>query len=283
MIQEFHYRISWRARGYRPGHHKGRQGGGGAEFRGHAPLLSFPDPRRLDVLASLRDPFEEWKVRLYSQRTSVPVYLLADVSASMVFRGERRKLDVLADLAGSTAYSAYRTGDPFGCIPCDETMREDLLLPLTHSRAAGVEMGRRLRALEPTGKSAAGLLRGTEQVARQRSLVFVVSDFHFPDALLEEILGALARHEVVPIVLWDRAEFEALPSFGLALLEDPESGRRRTLLLRPRLKERIAAAYAARRESLRRRLLDRGTRPFFLVGDFNADALSEFFYGGEVV
>ena len=282
MVQEFHYRIAWRVRGYRPGHHRGVQGGGGLDFRGHAPLLDMPDPRRLDVLASLRDPFETWKVRLYSQRTSVPVYLLADVSASMAFQGRRRKLDVLADFALSLGYSAYRTGDPFGCIACDDKVREDALILPTHAKGAGMVASQQLRAIATPGRSAQGLVHAAEHLSRHRSLVFLVSDFHFPDALLEDILSVLARHEVVPIVLWDSAEYENLPGFGLALLEDPESGRRRTVLLRPRLRERIAGAYSARRARLTKRFLDQGIRPFFMLGGFRAQALSEFFFAGEV-
>ena len=282
MVQEFHYRIAWRAHGYRPGHHRGQQGGGGLDFRGHAPLLDMPDPRRLDVLASLRDPFETWKVRLYSQRTSVPVYLLADVSASMAFRGHRRKLDVLADFALSLGYSAYRTGDPFGCIACDDKVREEALILPTHAKGAGMVAAQQLRTIAAPGRSAHGLVHAAEHLSRHRSFVFLASDFHFSDALLEEVVSALARHEVVPIVVWDPAEYENLPGFGLALLEDPESGRRRTLWLRPRLRERIAEAYARRREQLTRRFLDQGIRPFFLIGEFQAETLSEFFFAGEV-
>jgi uncharacterized protein (DUF58 family) len=279
MVQEFHYRVPWRARGYRPGLHKGQQGGGGLDFRGYAPLLDMPDPRRLDVLASLRDPFETWKVRVYSQRTGVPVYLLADVSASMAFHGRHRKLDVLADFALSLGYSAYRTGDPFGCIACDDRVREEALILPTHAKGAGMIASRQLRAIAGPGRSAEALVPAAVHLARHRSLVFVASDFHFSDTLLDAILSALARHEVVPIVMWDRAEFEDLPAFGLALLEDPESGRRRTLWLRPRLRERIAQAYDDRRARLARRFLDQGIRPFFMLGEFQADALSEFFLG----
>lgn len=281
MVQEFHYRIGWRTRGARPGHHRGEQGGGGLDFRGHAPLLDLPDPRRLDVLASLRDPFENWKVRRYSQRTSVPVWLLADVSASMSFGGHARKLDVLADFALSLAYSAYRTGDPFGCIACDDRVREEALILPTHAKGAGLVAAQHLRAMVAPGRSAQGLVGAAEHLSRHRSLVFLASDFHFADVLLAEVLGRLARHEVVPVVVWDPAEYQDLPGFGLALLEDAESGRRRTLWLRPRLRERIAEAYAARRAALTRRFLDCGIRPFFLIGAFQADALSEFFFAGD--
>ena len=46
-----------------PAHHRSTRGDSGFEFRGHAPLLDAPDPRRLDLHASLRDPFGDWIVR----------------------------------------------------------------------------------------------------------------------------------------------------------------------------------------------------------------------------
>ncbi|MGH8751708.1 MAG: DUF58 domain-containing protein, partial [Burkholderiales bacterium] len=249
-MQEFHYKISWRARGAHPGHHRGMQSGGASEFRGHAPLLAHPDPRRLDLLASLRDPFSEWRVRVYSQKSSIPVYLIADVSASMGFGGVKRKLDVLADFTAALGYSAYRTGDRFGFIGCDETVRQDFLLPPTFARGAGVEWAGRLRAFSAAGKNAAGLTQAHHFLGRTRALIFLSSDFHFPLDFLDSVLTSLARHDVVPLVLWDRAEYEQLPPSGLAWVQDSESGRRRLLWLRPWLQEKILDAFARRRRAL---------------------------------
>src|SRR5262245_52936830 len=104
-VQELHYRIAAPALGHFPGSHRSTRGDGGFEFRGHAFLLDAPDPRRLDLNASLRDPFGNWIVRVYSQRKAIPVVMVADLSASMGFAAQRRKIDVLADFAGSLAWS----------------------------------------------------------------------------------------------------------------------------------------------------------------------------------
>ena len=82
MLKEFHYKIDWRSKSHLPGHHRSNQSGGGIEFRGNVPLLSSPDPRRLDIRSSLSDPFDQWFVRSFRQRSQVPVYVLADLSAS---------------------------------------------------------------------------------------------------------------------------------------------------------------------------------------------------------
>jgi uncharacterized protein (DUF58 family) len=282
VLREFHYRISWRTNGYRPGHHPSRQGGGGFEFKTHAPLLAAPDVRRLDVHASLRDPFEQWVVRVYHQKSTIPVWMVVDLSASMGFVGAHRKLDVLADFTASMAYSAYRTGDPFGFIGCDGTVRADFLLAPTHAKGAGMVMAANVRALAPTADSASGLARAAEYIGRQRALVFLASDFHFPTVFLDKVLAGLAPHDVVPVVLWDSAEFARLPRFGIAVVRDSESGRRRAVLMRGAFHTRVAAQYAARRRELERAFTAHGLRPLFMIDRFNEDALTQYFFSRDV-
>ena len=279
MEQEFHYRIAWRVRGHYPGYHRSTTGGGGFEFHSHAPLLAVADPRRLDVRASLRDPFGEWVVRVHHQRSAVPVYVLADLSASMAFRGQHPKLDVLADLVNAAGYSAGRTGDPFGFIGCDEHVRADLLLPSTRMRGAAAVLAQRLREFRPTGASAHGLLEASRYLGRPRALVLLVSDFHFPLALTRELCDRLGRHDVVPIVLWDALEAQG-PGVGTGLvrLRDSESGAERTLVMRASLRARLTEAYAKRRQDLRQALHGLGREPLFLAGGFNADALTQYFF-----
>ena len=57
-------------------------------------------------------------------------------------------------------------------------------------------------------------------------------------------------HDVVPVPLWQPAEFVLSARRGLALAIDPESGQRRWLWWRPALRERWQAAHAARRAAL---------------------------------
>lgn len=280
MVQEIHYRISWHPRGPHPGHHRSTQRGGAAEFRGYLPLLAFPDPRRLDIFISLRDPFEEWKVRVFSQNAAVPVYLIADLSASMGFNGALRKLDVLADLTASLGYSTYRTGDAFSFIGCDAAVRKELVLPLTYAKNAGVEWSEKLRVFQATGKSATGLLEVQDYLASQRALVFLVSDFHFPLDFLQQVLGNLSRHQIVPIVLWDKAEFETLPASGLAWVQDSETGGRRLLWLRPLLREKTAKRFEQRMRGLEHIFATNQIQPFFLIGTFKAEKLTDYFFSG---
>lgn len=278
MIEEFHYRIRWRAHTAHPGHHASNQPGGEAEFAGHVPLTSQPEPRNLDVRATLADPFGRLMVKSFRQHSAIPVYLLADLSASMGFAGRSRKLDVLADFAAATAYSAYRTGDPFGFFGCDENIRWDLAVPLRWHKGLAQQMRNGLAGFQPKGKGAQGLAEVAPQLGRQRALVFLASDFHWPLADLERLLEAFVHHDVIPVVFWDSAEYEDLPRFGLAEVRDPETGDRRRLFFRPALRKLILERYQQRRVELTNACRQFGREPFFMVNRFDADALTDYFY-----
>jgi hypothetical protein len=96
----------------RAGAHRGRLSGAGGLFRDLVSLLEHPDPRRIDLRASARDPFEQLYVRRFEQKTAITVFALVDVSASMGFAGNMRKLEVAAAICAGSS-SARRTGDKF--------------------------------------------------------------------------------------------------------------------------------------------------------------------------
>ncbi len=50
---------------------------------------------------------------------------------------------------------------------------------------------------------------------------------------MNEILDALWRHDVVPVVVRDRGEEHDLPAWGLMELQDLETSRRRLAVMRP--------------------------------------------------
>ncbi|HWH73442.1 MAG TPA: MxaS protein [Methylibium sp.] len=278
-MQEFYYRSGHPALGHFPGHHRSRLGDSGQEFRSHVPITHANDARRLDLLASLRDPLGQWLVRLASERKAIPVYAVADLSASMAYVGRRRRLDVLADFTESLAWSAWRTGDPFGFVGCDERVRPEWVQPPARSRGTGSELARRLRGFAPSGRGAAGLGEAHRMLRRQRSLVFLLSDFHLPLAELDRVLDSLAMHELVPVLLWDRAELEPPPErFGLLTLRDAESGRRRLLWLRPALRERWRSRLEARQDELAALFHRHRLRPLWLLDGFDAEAVTAYFH-----
>lgn len=274
-MEEFHYKVPWRGGLHHPGLHRGVQIGVGNDFYREVPLAQATDPRRLDLRATLRDPFEEIKARAYRQHNAVPVYQIADLSASMRFG---RKSRILRDFTAALGYSSYRTGDPFGFIGCDRVLREDFYFPASRARERGYEISERLGAFRDWGDSSAGLADAAERIGGRRSLVFLTSDFLFPPRLLERILELMSMHTVVPVVIGDTGEHRGLPGFGLVRLRDSETGRARLLLLRGSLRQRVVEEFAARRQQLLTLCMRYAAPPLFLADRFRAQDVTRHFY-----
>jgi hypothetical protein len=99
-----------------------------------------------------------------------------------------------------------------------------------------------------------------------------------PLADLEAALALMLRHHIVPVVLWDEAEYRQLPEFGIASVTDPESGAKRTLFLRKSYRDRIIANFEARREAIKTLFLRLDMPPLFIEHGFDADMLTDYFH-----
>lgn len=275
-IAEFHYRVSWRSHNASPGFHYSTHSGGHFEFHRHAPLISHPDPRNLDIQASLHDPFGQFVVRTFRQRSTIPVFVIADLSASMTFKGAGYKQETLAWFSACAAHSAFRTGDPFGFLGCGEHIHEHFFFPLRWYKGVASELFNRLGNQFPFEKSADGMLDTPPLIGRKKSLVFLVSDFHFSLETLAELLQNLEIHDVVPVVLWDRQE-QVQPKWGITRLHDPESGNSRLLIMRPGLQRRIRTACAQRLQSIIDVCSQFDRSPFVVLDAFNPEELTRYF------
>ena len=283
--QEFHYRLPGRVSGQRPGSHPGSSIGAGQEFVTHVSLYDRPDPRRLDLRASLRGLKEEWLVRVNRQRAGASVRAIVDVSASMMFGSQRPKLHVVADFIEALGMSAFRVGDAVGMMAFDEAERPDLFMPARVSRGMGSLMGAALREVRDVGSadgSVDGLEDAASRLAGQQGLVFLVSDFHWALERLDIALDLMAHAGVVPVVVWDPAETEPPTRNALASLRDAETGARRTLWLRPRLRQEWRRSVEKRRAEIDSYFAAHAIRPFYVEGAFDADALSRYFFEADL-
>lgn len=281
MIEEFHYRLPGRAGGWRPGAHKGSSLGSGQEFVSHMSLFDRPDPRRLDLRASLRHTSDDWLVRVNRQRVGIPVHVLVDVSASMSFGRPQSKLQVIADFVEALGQSAFRVGDALGLLAFDNEERSELFMPALLSRGMGSVMADQLRQWQCRPGRAdgrLGLADAALHLAGRRGLVFLVSDFHWPLEQLEPVLDLLVHAHVVPMIVWDPAEVEPPTEDAIAPLQDMETGRIRSLWLRPKLRQQWRDGVAQRRAQIGAFFAARGQYPFFICGAFHGEALSQYFF-----
>ncbi len=279
QLKEFYYRVPWQPQSCHPGAHRAHQyNSGGFEVIGHNPFSDGQDPRRFDIRASIRDPLQRLMVRRYRHFSSVNVIMLADMSASTHFLGQaHNKREVMADFANSLAISAIRSGDKFGFYGADEIIQAPLIYPPGRIVKVGEEIATRIRDAASGGVNSHGLIDAANALTRQKSLIFLVSDFYFEKKLLDSLLSVLSMHCVIPVVLRDSLENEKIPSYGMARFYDSESGRRKNIFLTPKIKKTIQAIKEKIDNQLRASLGSFGLRPLVLKDQFVANEVTEYF------
>jgi uncharacterized protein (DUF58 family) len=195
-----------------------------------------------NVSARLGEPH----VKVFREERELTVVLAVDLSASLDFGtvGETKR-ELLAEIAGTLAYSAIRNNDKVGLLAF--TDRIERFVPPRKGPRHVLRIIRELLSLEPQG-------RGTDlpiaieeirRIFRRRGVVFLASDFL--DEGWEQPLRSLRRrHDLIPICVEDRRE-QVLPAVGLLEVEDAEGGGRLVVdTASPAVRRRFAALAAAR-------------------------------------
>ena len=249
-VRRLALQVSARLDGMLQGDHLGHLPGPGtepAEARAYSP---GDDVRRIDWAVTARTQTPH--VRQSVAERELETTLLVDLTASMSFGTARsEKRDVAIALAAAVGHLASGPGDRLGAVVLSDRVRR---LPPRAGRSAVLALLHVLtttRPLEGAGPSLAEGLQALAHPPRRRGLVVVVSDLVGPAASPPEWAAPLRRlaqrHDVVVAEVVDPRELE-LPSVGTLRLVDPESGRSLEVPTGDRrLRERYAAAAAARR------------------------------------
>lgn len=266
--------------GRRPGCHASLSPGWGGAHAGLAPLLADPDPRRIDLRATLRDPFGAVWVRRQRQRVDVDVIAVLDCSGSMGFEGRASRADLAQTLVAGLAHAASRSSDRFGLILAGAEVWGTLTLPPTRRRDLVAEVLERIAAATPGGFGVDGIMAAREYLPARRCIVLLVSDFACSDDDLHGVLDSLADHDLRPLVLRDSALDTPDPRYGLMDLADLETARRRLVLMRPALAARWAAAAAARWARQAGIFAEHGLAPLVIRDRIDTDALFEHLGAG---
>ncbi len=284
--EEFVYRVPGSTAGSRPGAHRGSSRGSGMSFAAHARLFDQPDPRRLDLRASITDVRGEWLVRTYLQPASITVHVLIDMSTSMRF-GQPGKLNVATQFLQSLGISAHAYGDAISMLAFDEQFREDLYMPPRRGRAIGSLMADTLNNAIPAtpvqGKSSSqkstisAFQTAVNQIEGTNGLVFLLSDFHWPLNTVDSTLDKLSNTTLVPIVIWDKTEVVPPAAGQLLFARDLESQQRRQLWISEHKREQWLENVQSQRQNLIDLFAKRNSKPFFIESEFNAERLSRYF------
>ena len=239
IFDEFNYRYPHNAFGHVPGAHSGTSLGTGDRFAGFADLFDYPDPRRLDLRASLRANMTEagnrWLVRRYQQRSSITLWMLADLSRSMAISNVNH--EHLANLTHLIAHSAIGLGDRFALAGFDSDWRQDVSIMPTRQRSMPLIAADMIRDATPaTSAGLEGLLLAANMITSSHAMVFLASDFCCDISLIDKTLRQLSRYTVIPIV-WKHDDIDHLPSVaGWTEMRDAETGQRRSVWMRSGIK-----------------------------------------------
>ena len=277
---EFFYKKRKLARSSIPGGHSSSIRGSGMIFDRLVSLVENPDPRRLDIRASLRDPFEQWRVREFRQKAAIPVMAILDLSASMSFYGEEKNILFLKDFLNSLQRSTHVMGDRMGLIGFDKVVRKEWIFQVSQKRIIDekkiIDLFKNLKL----GKGHSGIKKLHLWLPREPGLVFFLSDFHFSLNLFNDFLTNTNRHEIVPVVIQDKAEVCGWPIRGLSVLSDSESGKKRLVWIGEEWRAKLKESYNTRNSKIREICNKHGISPLFMNGRFEAKNVSSYFLTG---
>ncbi len=194
--------------------------GRGVTFREVRDYIPGDDIRDIDwnVSARMNHPF----VKTFEEDRELTVLLLVDVSSSQQFGSVKQwKSEIAAEIAAILAFSAIRNNDKVGLLLFSD--RVERYLPPKKGRSQAFRVLTDLVEFEPKhpGTNLTSALEYASRILRQRSILFLLSDFHtagYSDALQQ----TASKHDVVAVQLVDKLE-EDLPDVGWLKIFDAET------------------------------------------------------------
>jgi uncharacterized protein (DUF58 family) len=195
--------------------------GRGMEFSEVREYVPGDDVRSIDWNVTARTGTPH--VKKFVEERDLTVLLILDLSASQSF-GSRylTKRDLMAELAGLLAFAAVKNNDRVGALLATDRLERFIPPRKGIDHALAIVSGVLNGTTKGTGTDLALALRNASALLKQRSVVFLLSDFldhgyEMPLRIMRK------RHDVVAIPITDPGE-ERIPSAGLVRLKDAETG-----------------------------------------------------------
>jgi uncharacterized protein (DUF58 family) len=261
LLRALDLSIGRRVEGLLAGDYRSVLLGQGSELALIRPYVPGDDVRRIDWNVTART--NEAHVRVDLAERVLVTWLVLDTSPSMEFgTADRRKTDVAEGVAIAVGHLATRRGNRLGIVTFGDG--EPKALPPKQGRMGLLGLLTALQRQAPQDAArATSLAEGiaqTASLARQRSLVVLVSDFRGSSDWRRPLLELASRHDVLAVEIRDPREQE-LPNVGPLWLVDPETGRQLRVDTRSaRLRSRFAEAASAERARIAGLLASVGVR-----------------------
>ncbi|MBL7077766.1 MAG: DUF58 domain-containing protein [Kiritimatiellae bacterium] len=194
--------------------------GRGIEFEDARPYQPGDDVRAMEWKVTARTGTPH--IKRYTEEREQFIYLLVDVSASLLDDPGGARRDTVAEICALITLAATKNNDRVGLILFSD--RLELVVPPAKGHQHAQRVIEALMTFQPVGKGTSFpiALDCLGHMARKRSVFFVVSDFLADDFI--DDLGALAiRHDINAVHLIDRRHRPG-ESRGLLRIHDSESG-----------------------------------------------------------
>ncbi|MBX3012497.1 MAG: DUF58 domain-containing protein [Caldilineaceae bacterium] len=198
--------------------------GYGVDFADLREYQPEDDIRYIDwnVTARMDTPY----VRQYVEDREVMAWFLLDLSPSMDFGAiQTLKRTVLIEFVTTVARLLTRHGNRVGAILYGN--RVERTIPARGGRIQVLRLINDLLKQPPVSQSSltnlTPMLEAALRTIKQRSLLFVISDFISEPGWERHLKLLNAHHEVLAIRLWDPREVD-LPDIGPIIMEDAETG-----------------------------------------------------------
>ncbi len=195
--------------------------GRGMTFSEVREYIPGDDIRMIDwnVTARSNAPF----VKIFEEERELTVYLMVDVSRSGHFGTiDQFKSELAAEIAAVLGFSAIKNQDKVGLILFSDHVEKYIAPKKDKSHILRVVREVLFHEPEGTGTSLQSGLDFLMNVAKRKSVVFLISDF-LDDGYWKSLKLANRKHDMIGIRIGDPAEAE-LPDLGLIKVNDPETG-----------------------------------------------------------
>tara|TARA_B110000285_G_scaffold227358_1_gene288555 strand:+ start:1545 stop:2414 length:870 start_codon:yes stop_codon:yes gene_type:complete len=244
--------------------------GRGVEFEDVRPYQPGDDVRSMDWKVTARTG--EPHIKRYIEEREQFIYLLVDVSASMLHDADGRKRKTMAEVCALLTLAAVKNHDRIGLILFSDRIEQ--IVPPGKGRSHAMRIMDELMHFKPQGRGTdfTEMLGRFGHMARKHSIAFVVSDF-MTDDYVQELQALAFRHDVNAINLSDSHLLDPQVT-GLVRMQDSESDEQRIIDL-----GRGGGDMSAHSARLKQAMLESGVDLLDLpVGGDCVAALAGFFH-----
>lgn len=240
--------------------------GAGNDFYRNALFESKPDPSKVDITTSVKDPFESLYVKTYRERNHLQIITLVDLSSSL-FCDEKYKL--IVDFYSKLVDSVEYYGDLHRGYAISNTVTEinhfNDLISLTQDRKSAY------------GFDQSSMVNLKKFGIHKDAIVFLISDFCWNGSFLSNVLKGISENIVIPVLIENSNNVTDLPVWRFIKVRDVENTGKRLLFLTPGQKEALIQQQKEHMESIKKTIGRYGYRIMTLKESIDMKAINHYF------